>query len=97
MINENDFYDILNAVEKTNHDNIGCIVTCAKIRELVKHVIDRRIDDMAKQYNKVELQKNRDLSATYYRLMKKKGANRKKILDDILFDKKNIDEVYGDV
>jgi len=71
MINEKDVFDVLLAVERTNADNIGTKVTCAKIRELVKKLIDRRLDDMADEHEA-------EVMAGYY--AKKKSRVYQKII-----------------
>jgi len=49
MINENDIFNILIALERTNQGNIGALVTIAHIKDLVKKLINSRLDLMAQE------------------------------------------------
>jgi hypothetical protein len=88
MINEKDVFDVLLAVERTNADNIGTKVTCAKIRELVKKLIDRRLDDMADEHEA-------EVMAGYYAKKKKQGISKDYILQQIARDKELLSFVFN--
>jgi hypothetical protein len=95
MINENDFADILTAVENSNRGNIGCLVTCAKIRELVKYVIAKKLDDMAAEHEAAEYQHSRAVMAEYYSNKKKQGISKEYILQQLARDKELLSFVFN--